>query len=136
MTAMSNITVKGFDGVTDNVWTAVQSSGGDRMPAIWRNTTGGFVNTAPLFAPEMRLASRPNVDGSVRRMTGSVDFKQTTQNANHLTVKGFVCTLKFEAILPQGMDPSYIDELSAQAPALINAALIRECLRIGYAPTN
>jgi len=131
MPNMANVVIKKFDAVTDVTWTAVQASSGDKSPAIWRNLT---VGTAPAFNPEARMMSRPNADGTVRRVEGMIDWKQTAVGTDGVTRKINVGLFKFEGVVPQGMLLADLNEFTAQACNFVGAALTKQCLKDGFAP--
>lgn len=131
MPVMASITVKKNDGTTDQIWTAVQASGGDKSPAIWRNLS---VGSAPAFQPEMRMTSRPNADGSVRRIEGTIDWKQTAVGSDGVTRRINVFYLKFEGVIPQGMATVDQVEACSQSSNLVGAALFKSSLKDGFAP--
>lgn len=132
MPSMAAITVKKNDGTTDQIWTNVQASGGDKSPAIWRNQS---VGPAPTFMPEMRMSSKPNGDGSVRRLEGQVDWKQSALGTDNITRKVNVGYIKFEVVVPQGMITADLNEFASQASNLLGSALFKSCIKDGFAPT-
>lgn len=131
MPSMAAITVKKNDGVTDQIWTSVQASGGDKSPAIWRNQS---VGVAPSFMPEMRMTSRPNADGTVRRLEGTIDWKQSALGSDNITRKVNVGYFKFEVVVPQGMLTSDLNEFASQASNLIGSTLMKSSIKDGFAP--
>jgi len=131
MPDMAAITVKKNDGTTDQVWTNVQASGGDRSPATWRNTS---VGTAPTFHPEMNMTSRPNAEKTVRRVEGTVDWKQSAEGTDGITRKVNVALFKFDVVLPQGMPSADLNEFASQATNLIASVLFKDSLKAGFAP--
>lgn len=131
MPTMANITVKKNDGTTDITWTAVQGSGGDKSPAIWRSQS---VGSAAAFNPEMRMTSRPNSDGSVRRVEGVIDYKQTVTDAYGVTRKANVGVFQFSVAVPQGMPPADLNEFCAQSCNLVASTLFKDSLKVGFAP--
>lgn len=131
MPVMANITVKKNDGTTDQVWTSVQASGGDKSPAIWRNLS---VGPAASFMPEMKMTSRPNGDGSVRRIEGSVDWKQYALGSDGVNRRVNVGLFKFEAVVPQGMVVADLNEFASQTSNLIGSALFKQSIKDGFAP--
>lgn len=131
MPNMAAITIKQDDGTTDQIWTNVQASGGDKSPAIWRNTSVGI---APSFQPEMRMTSRPNGDGTVRRLEGQIDWKQSATGVDGITRKVNVGFLKFEVVVPQGMPTTDLNEFASQSSNLIGSALFKSCVKDGFAP--
>jgi hypothetical protein len=128
---MAAITVKKNDGTTDQVWTNVQASGGDKSPAIWRNTSVGL---AASFNPEMRMTSRPNGDGTVRRIEGQIDWKQSATGSDGIVRKVNVGLFSFNVVVPQGMPAADVNEFSSQATNLIASVLFKDCVKSGFAP--
>lgn len=131
MPNMAAITVKKNDGTTDQVWTNVQASGGDKSPAIWRNTSAG---TAAAFHPEMRMTSRPNGDGTIRRIEGSIDWKQSATGTDGIVRKVNVGLFSFNVVVPQGMPAAEVNEFASQATNLIASVLFKDCVKSGFAP--
>lgn len=131
MPNMAAITVKKNDGTTDQIWTNIQASGGDKSPAIWRNQS---VGNAPAFQPQMQMTSRPNGDGSVRRIEGQVDWKQCATGSDNITRKVNVGYLKFEVVVPQGMPTADLNEFASQASNLLGSALFKSSVKDGFAP--
>lgn len=131
MPNMAAITVKKNDGTTDQVWTNIQASGGDRSPAIWRNLSQG---AAPAFNPEMRMTSRPNGDGTVRRVEGTIDWKQSATGTDGIVRKVNVGLFKFEFVVPQGMPSTDTDEFASQSANLAASVLFKDCIKAGFAP--
>lgn len=131
MPAMANITVKKNDGVTDQIWTSVQASGGDRSPAIWRNTS---VGTAPSFNPEASMTSRPNSDKTVRRVEGQINWVQSAVGTDGITRKVNVALAKFEFVVPLGMPSADLNEFAAQSTNLIASVLFKDSVKAGFAP--
>lgn len=131
MPTMATITVKKNDGTTDQAWTGIQASGGDKSPAIWRNQS---VGSAPVFQPEMRMTSRPNGDGSVRRVEGTVDWKQSATGSDGIVRKVNTALAKFEFVIPQGMPSAELSEFAAQTTNLLASVLVKNCVKDGFAP--
>jgi hypothetical protein len=128
---MANITVKKNDGTTDQVWTSVQASGGDKSPAIWRNLS---VGTAASFNPEAKMMSRPNGDGTIRRVEGMIDWKQSAVGTDGITRKVNVGLFSFNAVVPQGMPAADVNEFVSQATNLVASVLFKDSLKSGFAP--
>lgn len=131
MSTMTNITVKKNDGTTDQIWTGVQGSGGDRSPAIWRNQSVGPANS---FMPEFTLTSRPNSDGQVRRLDGKIDWKQFATDPYGVTRRVSVANIQFSIGVPQGMPAADVNEFASQSTNLLASALIKGCIKEGFAP--
>lgn len=131
MPTMASITVKKNDGTTDQVWTAVQASGGDKSPAIWRNQSVGI---APSFQPEFSITSRPNGDKTVRRLEGQIDWKQSATGTDGVTRRVNVGYIKVEVVVPQGMPTADLGEFASQGSNLLGSALVKEMIKDGFAP--
>lgn len=128
---MAAVTVKKNDGVTDQIWTNVQASGGDKSPAIWRNTS---VGAAPSFNPEAKMTSRPNADSTVRRCEGTIDWKQSAVGSDGVTRKINVALFKYEVVAPQGMPTADLNEFVAQSTGLLKSTLFNDSFKAGFAP--
>lgn len=131
MPNMAAITVKKNDGTTDQIWTNVQASGGDKSPAIWRNQS---VGSAPLYQPEFKLMSRPNGDGTVRRFEAVGNWVQSVVGTDGLTRKVNVFTQRAEIVVPQGMPSADLNEAISQFANLFASALMKQSLKDGFAP--
>jgi hypothetical protein len=132
MPDMANITVKKDDGTTDVTYSVVTASGGDKSPAVWRDN--GFGGT-PGQRPELRLASQPNGDGTGRKLVGSFTYPSLyTDTSTGLTKVGTRANFQFTAFMPAEMPDAFAAEFGAQIGNLLAAALIEDCLTIGYAP--
>lgn len=131
MPNMAAITIKKNDGTTDQIWTNIQASGGDKSPAIWRNQSVGI---APAFMPQMKMTSRSNGDGSVRRIEGSIDWKQSATGSDNITRKVNVGLFQFTIVVPQGMPTADLNEFASQSSNLIGATLMKQCIKDGFAP--
>lgn len=131
MPTMASITVKKNDGTTDQIWTAVQASGGDKSPAMWRNAS---VGPAASFHPEMRMTSRPNADGTVRRIEGVIDWKQSAEGTDGITRKVNVASFSFNVVAPQGMPTADMNEFASQATNLVASTLFKDSVKAGFAP--
>jgi hypothetical protein len=131
MPNMAAITVKKNDGTTDQVWTNIQASGGDKSPAIWRNVS---VGPAPSFNPEARMTSRPNSDGTIRRVEGVIDWKQSAVGADGVSRRINLASFSFNVVVPQGMPTADINEFASQSANLIASVLFKDCVKSGFAP--
>jgi len=129
---MAAITIKKNDGTTDQIWTNVQAAAGDGSFAIWRNQSVGI---AAAFQPEMRAKSKPNGDGSVRRIEGQVDWKQSATGTDNITRKVNTGYVKFEVVAPQGMPTADMNEFASQASNLLGSTMFKNMIKEGFAPT-
>jgi hypothetical protein len=132
MAAMANITVKKADETTDIVYTAKVASAGDRTPAVWKSTT---VGTAPAHNPSLTLTSRPNGDGKVRRVDYAYAYPQTATASDGSISIVNLYQQSGSAAVPQGMPQLDINEAVAQCNNLLAAALVKQAMKDGYAPT-
>lgn len=132
MPDMANVTVKKNDNTTDQVWTKVQASGGERSPAIWRNLS---VGTAPAFNPEARMSSRSNADNTVRRVEQTTQWPQTVTDTNGVTKKVAGLLVKIEVVNPLGMPPADVNEGVSQAFHLAASTLFKDSFKAGFAPS-
>lgn len=132
MPTMAAITVKKNDGSTDIVYSALQASGGDKSPAIWRaDGATGY----PGQKPTLTLKASGNADGSTRRMEGTFTYPSVyTDTATSTTKVLGKAYFNFNASLPLVMPAADAEEFGAQIGNLIAHALIEESLTAGYAP--
>lgn len=131
MPAMAAVTVKKNDGTTDQIWSNVQASGGDRSPAIWRNTS---VGSAPAFNPEIRMTSRPNNDLTVRRVEVTASWPQSVVGTDGVTRKVNTFGFKGEFVVPQGMPSADLNEAASQFPNLLASVLFKDSFKSGFSP--
>lgn len=131
MPNMAAITVKKNDGTTDQIWSNIQASGGDRSPAIWRNTS---VGSAAAFNPTALMMSRANADNSVRRVEGSVAWPQSVIGGDGLTRKVNTGLFKFEVVVPLGMPSADVNEFVSQSVNLVASVLFKDSIKSGFAP--
>jgi len=134
MTAITDITVKKYDGVTDSVWSAVTGSGGDKSPAVWRlSTAAGTVGQKPTIS----VTTRSNQAGTVRRVDVSGTFPSVyTNTATGQTEVRSVMTMSASFAVPQNITSTDVQEFAAQLPKLMtNLAQFTGTIVNGYAPT-
>lgn len=129
---MAAITVKKNDGTTDQVWSNVQASGGDRSPAMWRNTS---VGTAPAFNPVASMTSRPNADQTVRRLEIGMAWPQSVVGTDGVTRKVNTMAFKGEFVVPQGMPDADRFEAASQFTNLLASVLFKDCTKVGFSAT-
>jgi hypothetical protein len=131
MPTMANMTVKKNDGTTDILYTAVVASGGDKSPAVWRSNT---VGTAAGQRPELRVQSRPNGDGTARRVDGSFTYPSLVTGSDGKINVASRFNLTFSGVVPLGMLDTDLNEASAQSMNLMAQALIKSVFQSGFAP--
>jgi len=77
MPTQANITVKKNDGITDILYTGVQPSSGDNVPAIWKSLT---VGSAQAHQPELRCSAR-GLSGGKREVTWTFSYPSIATNS-------------------------------------------------------
>lgn len=133
MASIADITVKKNDGTTDIVYTAMQPSSGDGVPAVWRSETGG---TATAFKPTLSLSTRWNGAKTARRITAEYRYPQTaTDSTTGLTNVVNVVPGSMSIVIPSTTPSSVSDEAVSQMINLLNSALIKGAFKNGYSPT-
>jgi hypothetical protein len=133
MTAMANVTVKKNDGTTDQIWTGVQSAGGDKSPAIWHNAS---VGSAPAFFPRMSMVARSNAELTVRRLDLNYAWYQSVVGTDGIYRKANTYGFQGHFVIPQGMPDADRNEAASQLTNLIDSALFLECLKSGWPPVS
>jgi len=131
MPTLANITVKKADGTTDVAYTALAGSSGDNSPAIFRNDTVGATLAE---RPTLLISSKSNGPKTGRRV--SVDYSwpiAETDPAGRKKIVGRM-TGSFSALIPQNQSVETINEQASQLSNLIGSALVKACLKEGYAP--
>lgn len=132
MPNMAAITVKKNDGTTDIVYTNIQASAGDKIPAVWRSNS---VGVSPGTRPEFRLSSQSNGPKTARRLDGTFQYPATAVGSDGKTNVVDRGILNISGVIPQGMTDADINELCAQGLNLFASALIKQSFQAGYAPT-
>lgn len=134
MPAIADITVKKNDGTTDIVYAAKVPSSGDNTAALFRSDA----HAAPYagLKPELNVASKWNGDKTVRRVNLLGKYHAyATDSTTTISTKIGSITMDLTFALPQSIPQADIDEGVSQLSNLINSALIRSCLKAGFAPT-
>lgn len=131
MPNIADITVKAANGTTDVVYTALTPSAGDKVPARWRaNAASTIPSHRPMF--ELVAADNGTRDGRRVRFSGKYPVLQTVES-----VETVVAIVPFEGsfMIPQNVDATLVSQAVAQLTNLTVAALIRQCINEGQAPT-
>lgn len=131
MPQIANITVKKNDGTTDVVYTGLVPSAGDKSPAIWRANSLG---TAPALRPEFMVTSQPNGPKTARRVNTKFSFPSLVTGSDGRKSVADRVVMELSVVLPQGMDEGDVNEAVSQGVNLLNSTLVRDSLKIGYAP--
>lgn len=135
MPSMANITVKKADGTTDIVFDALNASGGDGFPAVWRQDTGAPTALPVGHRPTFTLASKWNGPKSARQLQFNMAFPYATQDStttvysakDRVVVSGVIT-------LPQAIPSANLNEAVAQAMNLLASTLVKSSMQAGYAP--
>lgn len=133
MPSMANITVKRADGTTDITYNMLSASGGDSSPAVWRQDSG---NTRPMgMRPMFRLWSKFNGPRTARVIDAEFLMPVTyVETDTGLTKELARIPFKLNAVLPLNITSGDLGEC-VQGQNLLAAALIKEVMTTGYAPT-
>ncbi len=132
MPSLADITVKKFDGTTDQVWKGVIASAGDKNPAIFRNES---IGSAPAHMPTFKLESSNRANGSIRALTVNAVYPETATATDGRVSVINKLGFKVDVTVPQGMDQDIINEGCYQIANLVASSLVKQCLVAGYAPT-
>lgn len=133
MTAAASMTVKKNDGTTDVTYNLLAASGGDKSPAVYRNTaavgTGGQ-------QPQITIQSRDNGDKTARRVDINFVFPSVyTDTASSLTQIRSKVVATLSVAIPLNVTSTDAVEAGAQFAHLLNTAQVIAVLQNGYAPT-
>lgn len=132
MPTMADLTVKKNDGTTNITYSTVSASGGDKSPAVWRSNT---VGTAAGQRPEFRVSSRPNGNGTARRLEGSYSYPSLTTGTDGKINVASRFNLTFSAIVPADMLDTDLNEAVSQSLNLLGTTtLVKDAFKAGFAP--
>lgn len=133
MPQMANITVKAANGTTDVVFTAMNPSAGDTVPALWRAEAEG-ANAAS--RPSFTMVSKWNGPKTARRIESHyvhpyavTDSTTGVSSVSDRIPFHVVCTV------PASIPDTVIAEAIARAVGLHTTALVKDSLKAGFAPT-
>lgn len=136
MPSMASITVKKNDGTTDIVFDALTASGGEGIPAVWRQDTGNTAGLPVGLRASFVLASKWNGPKTARQMKFDLNFPYAVQDST-TTLYSAKDRVVYSGIItiPQAIPSSAINEAVAQGLNLLAAALTKSSAQAGYAPT-
>lgn len=136
MPTMASITVKKNDGTTDIVFDALTASGGEGIPAVWRQDTGNTAGLPVGLRASFVLASKWNGPKTARQMKFDLSFPYAVQDST-TTLYSAKDRVVYSGIItiPQAVPASAINEAVAQGLNLLAAALTKSSAQAGYAPT-
>lgn len=132
MPQIANITVKKFDGATDQIYTYVQASAGDRSPAVWQNMS---IGTAKAHRPELRVTARDNGPLTARRVETAFVWPQTAVGTDGKVNVVDRAVASSVHVLPKAMAETEIREYAHQYANLLASALLKACVVDGFSAT-
>jgi hypothetical protein len=133
MPALSDITIKKNDGVTDITWTGDVPSSGNKSPARYSSKT---VSTIPAFQPKLAIASAPSGDGRSRKVTIDLLYPHTaTDSTTGLTSEVSRLTFHGTWSVPQDIPTTVVDEYVSQLGNLIDSPAVVAQLKVQQAAT-
>lgn len=136
MPSMASITVKKADGTTDIVFDALAPSGGDNVPAVWRQDTGAVAGLPVGLRSAFKVLSKWNGPRTARQVQFELVFPYAVQDSTTtLFAAKDRCVFNGVFTMPQGIPSSNLNEAAAQGLNLLAAALIKSAVNSGYAPT-
>jgi len=129
MPTMANQTIKKYDGVTDIIWTVVQTGGSRERPAIW---TSSSVGAAGAHRPEFRYWIDRKLNGT--RYIANVSMHYPSLSTNSTT--GLTSVIgKNRFVAAWDIDTSLVqpdaNELVAQSINLCDLADLVNSIRLG-----
>jgi len=133
MPAMANVTVKAANGTTDVVYSALNPSSGDKVPALWRAEAAGLSSN---LRPTLDLVSQWNGPRTARRITGTYMYPYVFTNASTFekSVRARIPII-YSATVPVEVPDTEIAEAISQFNNLLVATLVKDCIKLGFAPT-
>lgn len=135
MPTMASITVKKADNTTDIVYDALNASGGDGSPAVWRQDTGAAAGLPVGLRAQLKALSKWNGPQTARQVKFNFSYPYATQDTT-TTLYSATDRVVFEGIItvPQNVPASAINEACAQVMHLLASSLLISSAQAGYAP--
>jgi hypothetical protein len=99
---------------------------------VWRSNT---VGAAVAHRPELRLTSRANGQKTARRVEGVYSYPETVTGTDGVIRISERFNVSISAIVPNGMSETVVNEAVSQSLNLFAAALIKDSVKAGFAPT-
>lgn len=133
MPSMADITVKKADTTTNIVWTALNPSSGDTVPAYWRSETMSAQASA---RASMSSKSSWNGPKDARRIETSITYPHTsTDSTTGITSVIARVPISIVATVPVSVPDTVVAEAIAQAFNLQVSTLMLSVYKTGFAPT-
>lgn len=135
MPTMASITVKKADGTTDIIYDALTPSGGDSIPAEWRQDTGQPAGFPVGLRPRLKIATQNNGPKTARQEVIEFTMPYATQDSTTTlyTAKDQVL-FKGTMTLPTSIPASVLKEAAYQFGNLAASALVKSIGETGYSP--
>lgn len=135
MVAMVSLVVKKADNTTDITYDALNASGGDASPAVWRQDTGAAAGLPVGLRARFQCLSKWNGPKTARQLRFQYSMPYAVQDST-TTVYSATDRVVFDGIItvPQGIPASVIDEACNQVMNLLGTPTIKQAARAGYAP--
>jgi len=133
---MANLTVFKADGTTSIVYDALNASGGESSPAIWRQDTGAAAGLPVGLRATFRVVSKWNGSKTARQLRFQYAYPYAVQDST-TTLYSSTDRVVFDGIItvPQGIPSTAINEGCAQVLNLLATTLVKASAQAGYAPT-
>lgn len=133
MAQMADIVVKKADGTTNITYTALQPSSGDGVSATWRAESVSGVSG---LRPVLQMSSRWNGARTVRRVELQYNMPEiVTDSITGVSSVRNRFSFSCSFAVPSGMPDTVLAEAVAQGLNLFGAVLVRDSVKLGYAPT-
>jgi hypothetical protein len=132
---MANVTVKKNDGTTDITYDALSGSGGDSMPAMWRQDTGNTAGLPVGLRANAQLNGAWNGPKTARRLSLTLKQPYAVQDSTTTlySAKDQVI-VEISAVIPQGIPSTWINEAVSQSLNFAAATLTKDSFKAGYPP--
>jgi hypothetical protein len=133
---MANITVKKNDGTTDIVFDQLAGSGGEGIPAVWRQDTGNAAGLPTGLRSTFSMATKWNGPKTARQVKLDMSFPYAAQDST-TTLYSSKDRVVYSGIItiPQAIPLTHVNEAIAQGLNLWASALVKAAAQAGYAPT-
>jgi hypothetical protein len=134
MPNMASITVLKADGTTSIVYDAVTASGGDGVPAVWRQDTGAPAGLPAGLRSTLKMASKWNGPKTARLLTfeGVMPYAIQDSTTTLYSARDRI-VLTGTITMPQGIPPGTLNEVN-QLLNLLGSTLVKTSVQFGYAP--
>lgn len=135
MPTMASITVTKADNATNIIFDALNASGGDSSPAVWRQDTGAAAGLPVGLRSLFKLSSKWNGPKTARQLQYELSFPYAVQDST-TTLYSAKDRVVYSGVitLPQGIPSAQLNEAASQGLKLLASALVISSAQAGYAP--